>query len=464
MIFLAHVAKYTRGSIKGLAIHWERKTDKHSNKEIDNERTYLNYDLCEKEGDTLSRLEEILNDVYCLNRKDVNVCADWVVTLPVELKDKSIEEQRLFFESTYDFLCDRYGSRSVLSAYVHNDETTPHMHFAFVPIAWDPKNKRDRVSAKLVVSRNDLRSFHNDLDNYLKLNIPHIYEKGILNDKTIGVDTVEDLKKQSIKIQEMKDEMVKDFEVFKEPAKVLEKITQRVEVKKSGIFTKDEFVKISTDDFEKLKILSLSGMKTKKKLSEVAESGKERLIKKDSDINNLRELLVIEEQRNNYLRLKNEQLEKENDELVVENVDLKNNIVLYAENHADQKYKEMQRDVKKAIEDSEYYYERASELADESIELDNIIDSKNQKINELSGQLEVLQEEIKDVVQERDLWKNKFEYLWESTKEYLREYIPNEMSEMIGTIKQWFKSDTGDHIEPEREKQHKRSISDDLSL
>ena len=82
----------------------------------------------------------------------------------------------------------------------------------------------------------------------------------------------------------------------------------------------------------------------------------------------------------------------------------------------------------------------------------------------MSGQLEVLQEEIKDVVQERDLWKNKFEYLWESTKEYLREYIPNEMSEMIGTIKQWFKSDTGDHIEPEREKQHKRSISDDLSL
>ena len=47
--------------------------------------------------------------------------------------------ERLFFERTYRFLCDRYGEQNVISAYVHKDEKTPHMHFAFVPVTEDKK-------------------------------------------------------------------------------------------------------------------------------------------------------------------------------------------------------------------------------------------------------------------------------------------------------------------------------------
>lgn len=199
MLFVANVQKYTKGNVQGLSIHWDRKTENHANKDIDNSRSHLNYDLCTKEGDSLSRLNERLKEVHCLNRKDVKHCACWVVTLPGDLKGKTPEEQRLFFKKTYTFLTNRYGGeKNVITATVHNDETTPHMHFAFVPTMFDVKRNIDKVCAKKVVSRKDLSSFHGDLDTFLKAEIPHIYQGGILNDKTIGIDDVKLLKKHKI--------------------------------------------------------------------------------------------------------------------------------------------------------------------------------------------------------------------------------------------------------------------------
>ena len=216
-MFVAHVEKYTKGSVHGLSIHWDRKTENHSNVDIDNKRSNLNYDLCEKEGDTLSRMYSRLGDVHCLNRKDVKVCANWVVTLPENLLKISEKEHRIFFEKIYEFLVNRYGGKkNVLSANVHNDETKPHMHFAFMPIVWDEKKQREKVSAKEVLIRKDLKTFHQDLDKFLKKEIPYIYKEGILNDKTIGVDTVKDLKKHSEEIQKQKDAMDEEYKEYEQ--------------------------------------------------------------------------------------------------------------------------------------------------------------------------------------------------------------------------------------------------------
>ncbi|HDR7139214.1 TPA: plasmid recombination protein, partial [Bacillus cereus] len=238
---MAHVEKYTKGNVQGLSIHWDRKTKNHSNQDIDNERSHLNYDLCEKEGDTLSRMNDRLSEVHCLNRKDVKVCADWAVTLPENLKDVSDKEQREFFEKTYEFLANRYGGeKNVLSANVHNDETRPHMHFAFMPVVWDEKKQREKVSAKEVLTRKDLKTFHQDLDKFLKKEIPHIYKEGILNDKTIGVDTVKDLKKYSGEIQKQKDAMDADYKGYEQK---IEKQMQSVDKELKS--KKDELLNLS---------------------------------------------------------------------------------------------------------------------------------------------------------------------------------------------------------------------------
>ena len=83
---MAHLKKNTRASLSGLSIHFERKTDNHSNKEIDISRSHLNQDLMQDNSNMVERFNERLEDVYCMNRKDVKALGTWVVTLPDELK------------------------------------------------------------------------------------------------------------------------------------------------------------------------------------------------------------------------------------------------------------------------------------------------------------------------------------------------------------------------------------------
>nr|WP_173479874.1 MobV family relaxase [Bacillus thuringiensis] len=276
---MAHVQKYTKGNVQGLSNHWDRKTKKHSNLDIDKERSDLNYDLCQKGGDTLSRMQQRLHEVHCLNRKDVKVCADWVVTLPESLKEISEQEQREFFEKIYEFLTNRYGGeKNVLSANVHMDETTPHMHFALCQLVWDKKKQRKKVCANDVLTRKELKTFHQDLDKFLKREMPHIYKEGILNNKTIGVDTVKDLKKHAEEIQKQKEQQKADataeMKVFTEPKQVLKKIEASAKKTMFG-----DRVTLSSQDFEKLKMLSISSMKVQyqagKRMDEAAEKIKE---------------------------------------------------------------------------------------------------------------------------------------------------------------------------------------------
>ncbi|WP_418289662.1 plasmid recombination protein (plasmid) [Leuconostoc mesenteroides] len=94
---MAHLKKNTRGAVPGLAVHFERKTDHHSNKEIDVAKTYLNQDLISDDSDMISRFNERLNDVYCMKRDDVKALATWIVTLPEELSEAPYEQQSAFF-------------------------------------------------------------------------------------------------------------------------------------------------------------------------------------------------------------------------------------------------------------------------------------------------------------------------------------------------------------------------------
>lgn len=204
---MAHVQKFSKSAVAGLSSHIERKTLNHSNEDIDTDKSHLNYDLCEKEGNMNERLSDRLEDVHCLNRADVKVMADWVLTLPQNLKEIPEDSQKQFFEQSYEFLSDRYGKENVLSATVHNDETTPHMHFSFVPVTFDEKKQHNKVSAKEVLTRQDLKTFHQALDTHLKEKIPDIYQGGVLNGETIGVEDIRILKEKSALIEQKNSEL-----------------------------------------------------------------------------------------------------------------------------------------------------------------------------------------------------------------------------------------------------------------
>ena len=238
---MAHLKKNTRGAVPGLAVHFERKTDHHTNKEIDVSKSYLNQDLMADGSDMLSRFNERLNDVYCMKRDDVKALATWIVTLPEELAEAPYEQQSAFFEATTNFLNDRYGQENAVVAVVHYDETTPHLHYAFVPVVFDVKKSRYKVSAKEVLTRHDLQTFHEDLDQHLKKVLP-FYEQGILNNKTLPFENVAEIKKYNDQFNTLKAELA-DIEENIRAKKALLTITNQA-------LTEVDLAEKQIDDFK----------------------------------------------------------------------------------------------------------------------------------------------------------------------------------------------------------------------
>ena len=96
---MAHLQKFGKGSLTGLATHIERKTENHSNQDIDNERSHLNRDFMNEldNSNMITRYNERIEQVYCMDRADVKSVASWVVTLPEELKECNELEVNQFF-------------------------------------------------------------------------------------------------------------------------------------------------------------------------------------------------------------------------------------------------------------------------------------------------------------------------------------------------------------------------------
>lgn len=161
---MAHIEKYTRNGTANLFAHFDRTLRNNSNKDIDPTKTHLNYNLAPKEMAQNELLKNRLEQVKVLKRKDVNVLCSWIVTLPKDFKG----DEENFFKATYDFLETKYGRKNVISAYVHKDEAQPHLHFAFVPVVLDKKKNIEKVSAKECITKNDLMTFHGELQKYLE--------------------------------------------------------------------------------------------------------------------------------------------------------------------------------------------------------------------------------------------------------------------------------------------------------
>jgi len=220
---MANAQKYTASQAGGMTRHYERYQKENGeyqtfgNQDIDTSRIHLNYNLAPKrEGGQLGFIKQRASEVKCLKRDDVNVMCSWVITAPeglatgieqragqrplLRFEGKEVERDlKLFFEESYRFLNERYAhgsDRNVISAYVHMDETTPHMHYAFVPVVVDRKKGHEKVSASEAINRYDLKKFHPDLDRYMTAVFGR--DIGIINQATKdGNKSVDELKQET---------------------------------------------------------------------------------------------------------------------------------------------------------------------------------------------------------------------------------------------------------------------------
>ena len=213
-----HYAKYTQTGLANLIAHYERKnndTREYENKNIDKDKTHLNYDLAKDPEDDRTgyqKHKDRLAEVYHLNRSDVNTMFDIVITLP---KDYDGDPQT-FFTNCKEFFDLLYGKENCIGAWVHMDEKSPHMHYASIPVipnkdyGVEGKKSKDykyRVNAKKVICRKELQRVHPDLQKFLREKEPNrtinIINGEVARNK--GNRTVNELKAQDIerKAQEL---------------------------------------------------------------------------------------------------------------------------------------------------------------------------------------------------------------------------------------------------------------------
>lgn len=140
--------KCAAGGVAAKNRHNERlKSEYKSNPNIDRDRTKNNYHLVEPHGKYKQCYTEMIERAGCRTRSNSTVLVETLLTASPEFMNQlKPQEQRQFFERAAAFLYERIGKENVVSAIVHMDEKTPHMHFCFVPITKD-----GRLSAKEVL-------------------------------------------------------------------------------------------------------------------------------------------------------------------------------------------------------------------------------------------------------------------------------------------------------------------------
>lgn len=205
--------KLTRAQAMGTYKHNERKTKNHSNKNIDSSQTKLNYYLKKNELSYIKEFDKI-KEKYDLKgqiRSNSNIMCEMVFTSDQKFFDKiGYEESKRYFEESYKFICEykNLGEQNIISAVVHMDEDTPHMHLLFIPVVHTidkQGNKIDKVCCRdFWRGKNSYRDLQNA---YFK----HISEKGF---KLERGELVEVTNREHYSVQEYK--RITNFENTKE--------------------------------------------------------------------------------------------------------------------------------------------------------------------------------------------------------------------------------------------------------
>ena len=131
--------KYKRENLKGIFRHNERRNKNYSNDNINKEKSYLNYSIkspqysYEKEFDRIREKYNLKGQIKTVS----NIACEYIITSDHDYFEKIGEEEtKRFFETAYKFVAEykNLGEQYILSAKVHMDEQTPHMHLIFLPV------------------------------------------------------------------------------------------------------------------------------------------------------------------------------------------------------------------------------------------------------------------------------------------------------------------------------------------
>ena len=159
---------YKLGNLPGIYRHNERKNTNYSNKDINKQHSILNYSI-KAPYTTYEKIFKDLQKKYDLKgmiKKVSNVMCEFIITSDKDFFNSIGEkETKRYFETAYKFVANynNLGEDFIVSAKVHMDESTPHMHILFIPVV-HKKDKEGNPISKIACSE-----FWKGKDSYRKL-------------------------------------------------------------------------------------------------------------------------------------------------------------------------------------------------------------------------------------------------------------------------------------------------------
>ena len=189
-------AKYKGPEIGHIESHNERTKEKYaSNPDVDTARSHLNFHLVTPQRKYRAEAEKQIAEAGCRTR---------VAASPEFFKGKKKGEIKAYFQEALDFIREHQDPKTIISAVVHMDEKTPHMHLCFVPLTADK-----RLSAKEIVgNKKKLTQWQDRFWEHMVKKYPDL-ERGESASET-GRDHIPPrLFKEAVHLNRMKEQILK---------------------------------------------------------------------------------------------------------------------------------------------------------------------------------------------------------------------------------------------------------------
>ena len=267
-------AKYKGPEIGHIEAHNERTKEKYaSNPDVDTSCSHLNFHLVTPERKYRAEAKKQIAEAGCRTRSDsVRVVEALVTASPEFFKGKKKSEVKAYFTEALDFIQKYQSKDTIISAVVHMDEKTPHMHLCFVPLTEDK-----RLSAKEIVgNKKKLTWWQDEFWKHMVEKYPDL-ERGECASETGRTHIPPRLFKEAVHLNRMKDQIMailNDSNPFNKKAKaeeleaLLDKYIPGVEIMRTKLKKYDKTYKELTEENAELekKLSSTSKESVRKKL------------------------------------------------------------------------------------------------------------------------------------------------------------------------------------------------------
>lgn len=401
MEFAWNTQKNKLSDVKGKEKEQERE-GKIRNKDIDLDKTKFNFDFVNDNLNLYQRVKKRVDDVRDVSRIQRNSVVMYSNVITINKDTHKVwgdSKSKEYFKEVYQYFCNEFGKENVVSAKVHLDETTPHMHLHFVPIS-----KEGKLQARKVMTPSRINSIHTNAPKYLQSKgFDVVRGKGIThkdNIKDIHEYKLEKLIDEVTFLENKKIDLTKNIEDIEDIEDVPK--FKNINVKEKKGLLRSSKVEIDINDYEYIQ----STLKCLRERIIMLE--KENFdLKQDNKIYKDREKKIFSiKERNTNLESKN--LNKENElaklELNLRHKEYKLNLNELNLNEQMESFYKLKDEYNKKIEKQKEVFENEFKNLEYKyfLKLEKLLN----KIKELNANNDITNNIFKEFISEKNLTKD----------------------------------------------------------